>query len=116
MEEMEDGICLDTDFLVNFLRNMGWNYDEIQKTLLEWNKKNYEPLREGYILSQVSWHKRQNHNLLPPNCTNESYYKTLGICKPDNWCTRIKNPAQYPKYKIKVHEQNNRKQKRKQKE
>lgn len=102
--------------LVNFLRHMGWNYDEIQKTLLEWNKKNYEPLRDGYILSQVSWHKRQKQNILPPNCTNESYYKTLGICKPDNWCSRIKNPAQYPKYKIKVHEQNQRKTKRKHKE
>ena len=36
---------------------MNWEIDEIEKFLIEWNKKNYEPLKDSYILSQIKWHK-----------------------------------------------------------
>lgn len=88
--------------LINFFKHMGWNLDDVQKRLLEWNSKNYEPLREGYIISQISWHKKNKDLRLPPNCMNESYYKSLGICKPDNWCRNIKNPVQQVGRHLKV--------------
>jgi hypothetical protein len=66
--------------LIGFLRNMGYTFDEVLERLLEWNKKNYEELREGYIRSQVSWHKRQKETLPPPGCANKSYYPIVGGC------------------------------------
>ncbi|MBI2663565.1 hypothetical protein HYX15_03500 [Candidatus Woesearchaeota archaeon] len=80
--------------LINFLRNMNWDIEDIQKLLMEWNKKNYEPLRDNYILSQIKWHKEQSVKL-PPNCSNESYYKDLGIKCQENICNRVKNPINY---------------------
>ncbi len=86
--------------LINFFKKMGWSLDQIQARLLEWNKVNYEPLREGYIISQVNWHKRQKQDILPPNCDNPSYYTGMLICKPDFWCRNIKNPVQQTMKKI----------------
>jgi hypothetical protein len=80
--------------LINFLRNMNWEMDEIEKFLIDWNKKNYEPLKDSYILSQIKWNKSQSVKL-PPNCSNESYYKDLGIKCPDNICSRVTNPINY---------------------
>ncbi|MBI2499724.1 hypothetical protein HYV88_05770 [Candidatus Woesearchaeota archaeon] len=94
----EDGRKRAVFVLISFLQHMGWSYDVIQTRLLEWNKLNYEPLREGYILSQINWFKKQQNKILPPNCDNESYYKTLGV-----YCfnCKYKNPVNYVKIKLK---------------
>lgn len=81
--------------LINFLKQAGWSLDDIEKRLYEWNKKNYEPLREGYIKAQINWHRKQKQNILPANCDNKMYYVGIGVCKPDNLCKTIKNPVQY---------------------
>lgn len=81
--------------LINFLINMGWSIDKIESYLLEWNKKNYEPLRDGYIKAQILWYKKQNSKILPANCDNPAYYKSIGICDPDSLCTKVKNPVNY---------------------
>lgn len=92
----EDGRKRSIFVLINFLQHMGWKLQDIESTLLKWNKSNYEPLREGYIKSQVNWFRKQNTKpILPPNCSNEAYYKSIGACKPDNWCKKIKNPVNY---------------------
>ena len=52
-----------------------------------------EALRDGYVKSQVSWFKRQNKKVLPPNCSNQMYYVNIGVCRPDNLCSKIKNPV-----------------------
>ena len=87
-----------------FLKNTGYNYDEIKKLVLEWNKRNKEPLRENYITSQLNWHKRQKQNVLPQNCPKDkenlgnnadNIYVDIGICNPDNLCKLIKNPVNY---------------------
>lgn len=84
--------------LISFLQHMGWSYEKIQKTLIEWNKRNYEPLKEGYISSQIAWFKKQPQKILPPNCDHESYYKTIGIkCANCKW----KNPVNYVKIQLK---------------
>ena len=102
----EDGRKRSVFIFINFLKKMGWSLDSIETTLLEWNKKNNEPLRDGYIKAQISWHKRQKQGILPPNCDNSAYYIGLGVCKPDGLCSKIKNPVQYATRKINLLKQN----------
>jgi len=79
--------------LINFFKSLKLNEEEIEKKIEEWNKKNYKPLKEGYIRSQLSWHSKQKA-MLPPNC-DKTHYKDLVVCKPDNLCKLIKNPVNY---------------------
>ena len=91
--------------LLNFLKNIGYKNDEIEKYVYEWNKKNYEPLRENYVKAQLTWYKRQEKNILPQNCpqrednlpilNQQNIYVDLGVCKPDDFCKLIKNPVNY---------------------
>ncbi len=94
LQGLKDGKKRFVFILINFLRSSGWNMDSIKEFLLKWNKKNPEPLREGYILSQISWASRQKV-MLPPNCDNQAYYMGIGICCPDDLCKKIKNPVNY---------------------
>ncbi len=101
LEGMEDGKKRFLFILINFLKNTGYGFEALEKRIREWNEKNPEPLREGYVLSQLSWHRRQQDKVLPPNCPHSSqnpdinYYKDLGLCNPDNLCLKGKNPANY---------------------
>lgn len=79
--------------LINFFKSLGVSDEEIEKRVDEWNKKNYSPLKKGYIQSQLIWHKR-NITRLPPNCDKPNY-KELNVCKPDELCRQIKNPVNY---------------------
>jgi DNA primase catalytic subunit len=81
--------------LINFLTSLGWDHDQIETYLKEWNKKNTEPLRENYLVGQLRYHKAQKKKILPANCNNNMYYVDIGICKPDNLCNKIKNPVSY---------------------
>ena len=63
---------------------MSW--DQIENEISDWNK-NSDPLKEGYIKSQIDWHK-QHKIVPPPNC--KSYYKEIGVCSPDTLCNKIK--------------------------
>jgi DNA primase catalytic subunit len=98
---MEDGKKRFLFILINFLKNTGYSFDKLEEVVREWNKKNPEQLKEGYILSQLSWHKRQSEKVLPPNCPHASqnpevnYYNDLGLCNPDNLCMKGKNPTNY---------------------
>ncbi len=83
--------------LINYFRSLTMPIDEVEKIVEKWNKKNYMPLREGYIKTQLNWFKRQTPKL-PPNC--RSYYQDLGICDPDTLCGKIKNPVTYITKKI----------------
>lgn len=79
--------------LISFFKSLGVQDQEIEKRILEWNNKNYNPLKKGYILSQLSWYKR-NPNRLPPNFNN-SIYRDLGVDKPDKLSMETKNPVSY---------------------
>lgn len=91
--------------LINYFTSIGWNYDMVEKRLREWNGRNKEPLREIYIIGQLRYHKQMHKKILPPNCpkrednspisNQQNYYTDLNICRPDNSCSKIKNPAQY---------------------
>lgn len=92
---LADGRKRSLFILINFLTSLGWGYKEIEDYLKEWNKKNTEALRDNYLLGQLRYHKTQKKKILPPNCSNNMYYLDIGVCKPDNLCSKIKNPVSY---------------------
>ncbi len=97
---LEDGRKRSLFILINFLRSLNWEWSEIESKIIEWNKNNREPLKIGYIRSQLNWSKRQNKRL-PPNCDNKAYYLDIGICKKDQLCSRVKNSVTYSFFKVK---------------
>ncbi|MBW2975549.1 hypothetical protein KY366_07550 [Candidatus Woesearchaeota archaeon] len=99
LKGVSDGKKRSLFILTNFLRSVGWSYDQIEKRLEEWNKKNPEPLREVLIKGQLRYHKQKAKKILPPNCANSMYYKDFRVCIPDNLCRKIKNPVNYSRAK-----------------
>lgn len=84
--------------LINFLRNMGWSAEQIEKRMEDWNGKNMPPLRTNYLRGQLRWHFRTDKPMLPPNCENENYYKQMGVhglCQ-NLHDAAVKNPVSYP--------------------
>ncbi len=97
--------------LINFLKCMGYQVKEVESIIKKWNQRNHQPLPESYILSQLSWHNRQSEAILPPNCSNLSYYKDLGVKCQDEICLRCKNPVSFAKKKYFAHQRNKPKRK-----
>ncbi len=100
LEGLNDGRKRSLFALLNFLRNVGWGWLEIETKVREWNYKNLPLLKTGYVKSQISWHKKQTIKVPPPNC--RQFYKDVGICFPDDICDKIKNPLTYPRFKFKT--------------
>lgn len=100
---LEDGRKRAVFILLNFLTKCGWKYDDIRELLLSWNTKNKEPLREQNIVGPSRYHQEHKKKILPPNCST-TYYKDIGVCKPDNLCAKIKNPVNYTRRKLKYKE------------
>ncbi|MFH1455559.1 MAG: DNA primase small subunit domain-containing protein [archaeon] len=92
---MSDGKKRSLFILVNFLRHVGWDKEKIKECINEWNERNPDKLKEGYIQSQIIWNFRQKQPILPPNCANSSYYKDLRLCNPANFCERFRNPVNF---------------------
>lgn len=92
---MADGKKRALFILLRFLKNVGWSQEAIEQKIKEWNNTNPSPLSESYIITQNMWHKRQNNTILPPNCTNESYYKELQLCPENCVCRNYKNPVNF---------------------
>ncbi|MFW5977131.1 MAG: hypothetical protein ACOCQQ_01310 [Candidatus Nanoarchaeia archaeon] len=106
---LEDGKKRALFILINFLRCVGWNKESITAFVYDWNQQNLEPLREQYLKGQLSQIKHEKKILPPPSCANTDYYKSLLICQPDSFCSRIKNPAQYAKRKSELGDSDKRK-------
>ncbi|MDP1695373.1 MAG: hypothetical protein Q8L29_00465 [archaeon] len=87
--KLNDGKKRGLFVLITFLRSAGFNPEYINNKIREWNKLNEQPLKEGYIKSQIDWHLKQKRKILPPNYDNEGFYKDLGLLdeKP-----KAKNP------------------------
>jgi len=96
---LEDGRKRALFSLINFFKNFGMDWKELESKIYEWNDKNKPPLKKGYIRSQLSWHQKQNKVVPPPNC--KAYYQEIGVCFPDNICKKIKNPLSYTSIKSK---------------
>ncbi|MDD5181875.1 MAG: hypothetical protein PHC66_01740 [Candidatus Nanoarchaeia archaeon] len=99
---MEEGRKRALFILINFLRSCGWGREAIEADVLKWNQKNPKPLAEGYVRGQLGWHGKLKDKYLPPACTNENFYKDIGICRPDTFCANIKNPVVYPFRRMKA--------------
>ena len=95
---LEDGKKRALFILINFLRVSAWSFDDIESLVYDWNKRNPEPLRETYIKGQLFQIKKNKQLVPPPNCSSD-YYSSLLVCSPDNFCSRIKNPAMYSRRK-----------------
>ncbi len=86
--------------LTNFFRTCGWGHEQMSARLEEWNKKNPEPLREVILKGHLRYQKTRKEIVPPPNC--KRFYQDFGVCHPDQFCGRIKNPAQYAKFKAEL--------------
>jgi DNA primase catalytic subunit len=106
LEGMKDGKKRFLFILMNFLKSLSWEFEGIEKIVNEWNKKNKEPLKEGYIISQINWHKQHREKMLPPNCVNKAYYADLGLKCSDIVCNRCKNPVNFSLMKLRSLKQN----------
>jgi len=81
--------------LLNFLKCVGWSQKQIESRVLEWNNSLEEPLKEGYVTSQLNWHKTNPKKILPPNYSNKAYYADIGILPEETLINRFKNPVNY---------------------
>jgi DNA primase catalytic subunit len=85
----EDGRKRALSVLVSFFTSLDFPQEYIEEKLDDWNKKNYKPLKEGYIRSQIAWGMK--HKRLPPNY-DKSIYKELGVLSETQG---LKNPINY---------------------
>ena len=105
LEGLDDGKKRFLFVLINFLKCLNWDNEGIEKIVMEWNKKNKQPLKDGYIISQLSWHKRQKEKILPPNCSNKAYYTDIGLKCNDSLCKLVNNPVNYAIRRMKMMEE-----------
>jgi ribosomal protein L37AE/L43A len=78
--------------LINLFRSIGMDKKEMEEKIYKWNETNEVPLKLGYIKSQLQWAYRRKP-ILPQNC--KEFYQGIGVCQPDQLCSRIKNPLNY---------------------
>jgi hypothetical protein len=85
-----DGRKRALSILLSFFTSLEFPEDFIEEKISEWNIKNYLPLKQGYIKSQISWYLKNKR--LPPNY-DKPIYKEFGIRGPPE--PGIKNPINY---------------------
>lgn len=92
LEGVSDGRKRALFVLINLFRSLGFDKEDLEKRIYEWNKKNEIPLKEGYITTQLIWSYRKKP-ILPPNF-NSDLYKGIGVL-PTPEELRFKNPVSY---------------------
>jgi len=90
LKGLEEGRKRGLFVLLTFLKSTGFSPDEINKRIREWNEKNDPPLKEGYVRSQIDWHMKQSKKIMPPNYSNDAFYRDIGILKE---MPKTKNPV-----------------------
>ena len=91
LQGLEDGRKRALFVLVNFLLGVGWGKEAVEERLKEWNTVNNEPLSDTYITGHVRYASQRR--LLPPNCSNATYYSSLNVHCTDSLCKKSKNPV-----------------------
>ncbi|MFH0711755.1 MAG: hypothetical protein V1889_01220 [archaeon] len=86
----DDGRKRALSLLLSFFTTLEFPQEYIENEIAGWNKKNYQPLRDGYIKSQINWFLKNKR--LPPNY-DKPIYKEFGINSPPE--PGIKNPINY---------------------
>lgn len=85
----EDGRKRALGVLLSFFSSLEFPREYMEEKVFEWNKKNYKPLKDGYIISQIEWAARNKR--LPPNY-DKTTYKELGVASDTD---ELKNPINY---------------------
>jgi len=85
-----DGRKRALSLLLSFFTSLEFPQDYIEEIINEWNNKNYAPLKQGYIKSQIDWAIKNKR--LPPNY-DKPIYKEFGITAPP--VPGMKNPINY---------------------
>ncbi len=109
---LQDGRKRSIFVLITYLHHIGWKRPEIEKLLYSWNQKNNPPLRETLIKITLDNQYMRQAPQMAPNCDNLGYYKDFGICTPDEFCQKIKNPVTYTLLKVKGLKKSRRRRKR----
>ena len=86
----DDGRKRALGLLLSFFTSLEFPQDFIEEKIEEWNNKNYQPLKQGYIKSQIAWSIKNKR--LPPNY-DKPIYKEFGIHNPPE--PGMKNPINY---------------------
>jgi hypothetical protein len=89
LKGLKDGRKRGLFVLLTFLKSLNFKPDFINNKIRDWNKKNSPPLKEGYLKSQIDWHFKQKRKILPPNYSNDSFYKDLKLLDKQ---PNVKNP------------------------
>jgi hypothetical protein len=76
--------------LLSFFTSLEFPEEFIEEKIEEWNNKNYQPLKQGYVKSQIAWALKNKR--LPPNY-DKPIYKEFGIRSPPE--PGMKNPINY---------------------
>ncbi len=86
----DDGRKRALSLILSFFTSLEFPQDFIEEKIEKWNKKNYQPLKQGYIKSQILWYLKNKR--LPPNY-GKPIYKEFGIQSPPE--PGMKNPINY---------------------
>ncbi len=95
LDGLSDGRKRSVFILITFFRGCGWDFEEIEERLYEWNKENKPALPRNYIDGQLRWFARQNRKILPPNYDSNGFYKDMNIPIEKEVRTNAKNPLVY---------------------
>ncbi|MCD4770885.1 hypothetical protein K8R30_00535 [archaeon] len=85
-----DGRKRALSLMLAFFTSLEFPQDYIEEKIEIWNNKNYAPLKQGYIKSQIAWSLKNKR--LPPNY-DKPIYKEFGITAPP--IPGMKNPINY---------------------
>lgn len=85
----QDGRKRALSLLLSFFSSLEFPQEYIETSIEKWNKKNYAPLKVGYIKSQISWYIKNPR--MPPNY-NRPIYRELGILGETHG---LKNPINH---------------------
>lgn len=86
----QDGRKRALGLLLAFFTSLEFPQDFIEEKINDWNKKNYQPIKEGYVRAQIMWAMKNKR--LPPNY-DKPIYKEFGITSPPE--PGMKNPINY---------------------
>ena len=87
----KDGRKRALSILLSFFSSLELPQEYIETAIEKWNKKNYKPIKIGYIKSQISWYLKNPR--LPPNY-DKPIYRELNLLTPGEG-REIKNPLNY---------------------
>jgi hypothetical protein len=95
LEGLEDGRKRGLFILINFLRTVGYSWEQIESKIWEWNERNDEALSDTYVKTQLRWHKQRGEEVPPPNYDSNGYYKDMQVYEGDHIEEQVPNPVSY---------------------